>query len=277
MKKLFYSLFLAVIALASCQTLDPENRNQGNTDNPDPIKDTVVVPSKPVDSTIVVGVCPCGIGSSSKKVYEKCLGDVNAKVVFFSQYAFDTALADDYVYQVDAIIVPGSFTNDDDNRAQSDDNIIRAALEEKKPLLGICFGHQRINKVLGGNILKVKDKYPESTIEHKIKDASGNVGLYTDAHSISIEKNSNLYHCLGDETSIMVNTSHDYCAYKISSKLRVVATAPDGVVEGLEGDGIMCVQFHPEHLYGTMNKPVFLGIFEKLVNDAKAAKFPENK
>ena len=34
----------------------------------------------------------------------------------------------------------------------------------------------------------------------------------------------------------------------------------------------MGVQFHPEHLYGTMQLPAFLGIFEWLIVEAKAAK-----
>lgn len=277
MKKLFYSLFIALVALAGCGEIEPEIIDVTKPDQDTTSTDKPVTPPEIVDSTIVVGICPCGVGSSTKKVFEKCLGDVNAKVVFFSRYAFDKTLAESYVDSVDAIIVPGSFGSDDDNRSDSDDNIIRAALDTKKPLLGICFGHQRINRVLGGNILKVADKYPDSDIQHRQNVNGQNVGLYTDAHSIAIEKNSKLYHCLGDVTSIMVNTSHTYCAYKISPSLKVVATAPDGVVEGLEGDRIMCVQFHPEHLYGTMNKPEFLGIFENLVNEAKKAKFPDAK
>ena len=272
MKKILLALFACMLAFAACQTLDPDDTPSNPDDNK---KEEPEVPAKPpVNLDITVGICHCNYSTKGKAAFEKCLYDAGAKkIIWFQHYVDGQAIADDYIYQVDALVAPGEFSGDvADGRASSDDFLINTAIAEGKPVLGICYGHQRINKCLGGNILKIADKYPDSQVAHRVKDGSENVGLYTEAHWITINKKSNLYKYLGNVEKIKVNTSHDYCTYKIGPSLDVTATADDGVVEAIEGKRIMGVQFHPEHLYGTMQLPAFLGIFEWLIVEAKAAK-----
>ena len=48
--------------------------------------------------------------------------------------------------------------------------------------------------------------------------------------------------------------------------MTIVATAPDGVPEAMEGDGILCVQFHPEAMI--WKHPEMLGIYKWIVEKA---------
>jgi putative glutamine amidotransferase len=52
--------------------------------------------------------------------------------------------------------------------------------------------------------------------------------------------------------------------------MRITATAPDGVSEAMEGEGILCVQFHPESMYE--KHPEMLEIYKDLVERAKQFK-----
>ena len=150
---------------------------------------------------------------------------------------------------------------------------MKAARKLGRPILGICYGHQRVNTVLGGVTRSVTDYYPASTIKHKISVGGRNVGLHDAGyfHKIKIDRTSKLYELLGAEEAI-VNTSHDYSVYDVSDSLRVVATSPDGVVEALEGERFLGVQFHPEYLYGELHIAQFLPIFEYLVEMAEEAR-----
>ena len=48
----------------------------------------------------------------------------------------------------------------------------------------------------------------------------------------------------------LLNSYHHQAVDEVAPTLRVTATAPDGVVEGVEGDGVLGVQWHPEMLFG---------------------------
>ena len=266
------TLAAALLLVASCaEPIDPVVKHEGGGSGSQSGKETPSQPGTTTDSTIVVGVCKSGMTSTTQGYYKKCLGDAGAKVVFFEKYA-DPALATEYVGQVDAVIIPGSTANDTTGRSTYDNNIIREAIAKGKPMLGICYGHQRINVVKGGKTTAVTETYPNSTVQHKITDGSTNVGLNTLAHKISIDTTSTLYKLLGNST-LMVNTSHNYCTSTMAAGLKVVARADDGLVEAYEGTNVMGVQFHPEVLYGKMGISIHLEIFKNLVSQAKSVKF----
>ena len=69
-----------------------------------------------------------------------------------------------------------------------------------------------------------------------------------DAHPVEIAAGSRLEAILGTREYV-VNSRHHQCAGRVAPGLLVTATAPDGVVEGLELPGrrfIVAVQWHPE-------------------------------
>lgn len=273
MKKFAAIIALAVLTLASCADLDPEGGDNSG-------KDTTNV--KPASKSIVIGICPSGLSATTKGYYKKCINDAGGVMLVCDNYCWTEADANAFVQKIDGLISPGSTANDADGtglwpykRSKSEDLVIIAALSAGKPILGICYGHQRLNSVMGGNMATVESLAPDSNVQHRVYNESGtNIGVSSEAHNINIEPNSKLCSLLG-VTSVMVNTSHTYALNKISPQLTVTARADDGIVEAVEGGNVMGVQFHPEYLYGKLGIEKFRFIFDNLVLEAKKVK--ENK
>ena len=150
--------------------------------------------------------------------------------------------------------------------------LIRIALRQEKPLLGICRGEQVLNVVLGGTLYQdIPSQIPSSQLHHRQEEPS-TVATQT----ITIEPGSRLAGILG-VTEIGVNSHHHQAVKDLAPGLVVTARAADGVVEAYEGiptaldpygkplqDRILAVQFHPE-AFTQAGDPTFLKIFQDLV------------
>lgn len=222
---------------------------------------------------VTVGICKNGSRKETIRYFKRCVRHAGAKPYFFPYYATTDEMASEYMAKVDAVIIPGKAGGDTTGRGKYDYKVIRAALAQGKPILGICLGHQEINSIYKGNIGKNVDLFPESEIKHMDKVDGYNVGLNSEAHPITIDTTSRLYRILGQER-IMVNTSHNFSIKKLGNGLKVSAVADDGVIEGIEDNerNVMGVQFHPEFLYGKLRIKKFLPIFENLVKEAREVK-----
>jgi putative glutamine amidotransferase len=127
--------------------------------------------------------------------------------------------------------------------------ITRWAMQEGKPVLGVCRGMQVINVAAGGTLYQdCGDQYPNS-IKH---DYFPNAGFARDylAHDARVAEGSRLYEVFGAE-SIMINSMHHQGVRQLGSDLVPTAWAPDGLIEALEVEGdsfVVGVQWHPEML-----------------------------
>ena len=221
--------------------------------------------------TIVVGICNSGMSDSIKVCYENCLRDSGAEMIIFDQYATSDSLAEAFIAQVDALIIPGKTTRDTAKRVTYDKRMIRACHEAGKPMLGICLGHQHINSYFKGKTRKNVDLNPKALVHRKVEEGY-NVLLNRKAHKIFIEKDSELFKILGNKRKLKVNTSHNFSVSQVGNGLRVSAVAPDGMVEAIEGENILGVQFHPEVMYGRHGWKEVLPIFQWLVDRAARLK-----
>jgi putative glutamine amidotransferase len=91
------------------------------------------------------------------------------------------------------------------------------------------------------------------------------------AHSIELEPASRLARALG-ATKIDVNSLHHQSLKQIAPGFRVVARAPDGVIEGIESDHhhfAVGVQFHPEWMIDADTR--MIGIFKAFVQAIEEA------
>lgn len=219
---------------------------------------------------IKVGICKNGSKKKTIRYFKKCVRHAGAKPLFFPAYATTDEMAEAYVASVDAVIIPGKAGGDTTGRGKYDYKVIRAALAQGKPILGICLGHQEINSVYGGKISRVSKIHPDSEIKHMDKVDNYNAGLNSEAHPMIIDTSSRLYRIFGRE-EVMVNTSHNFSISTLGEGLTVTATAPDGVIEAIEDNSrnVMGVQFHPEFLYGKLRIKSSLEIFRNLVNEAR--------
>lgn len=122
----------------------------------------------------------------------------------------------------------------------------------KIPIVGICRGMQLANLALGGTLYD--DLSEETFIKHttnkeliseevtsSIKSSWHNVQIVN--FSLFIKENSK------DDLIIIVNSRHHQGVKEIANTLKTVAISPnDGLVEALENENCLLVQWHPERL-----------------------------
>jgi putative glutamine amidotransferase len=127
--------------------------------------------------------------------------------------------------------------------------LTRWALEDRKPLFGVCRGVQTMNVAAGGTLVQdVTDQWPNAMRHQYFPDKPRN---YV-AHDVSVLPGTRLSTILGE--AARVNSFHHQAVEKVGEGFRVAACAPDGVVEAIErqyGSFAVGVQWHPESLIDT--------------------------
>ncbi|WP_035289435.1 gamma-glutamyl-gamma-aminobutyrate hydrolase family protein [Clostridium sp. KNHs214] len=143
-----------------------------------------------------------------------------------------------------------------------DCTLIKIAMEMKKPILGICRGHQIINVVNGGNLYQDLSFIDGCYIKHNQGSLSN-----VPTHTVKVEKNTKLNVILGDE--VITNSFHHLAVKDVAPGFKAVAMAKDGVIEAIEKEGehfVMGIQWHPEMMAKENEK--MLGVFKKLVQES---------
>ena len=133
----------------------------------------------------------------------------------------------------------------DSSRDDVEFRLVRWAVDADVPLLAVCRGVQAMNVALGGTLVQDITTEVAGALDHVRTDHHDG-----SAHDVLIESNSLLADLLGSD-SAEVNSMHHQAVEAAGENVRVVATAPDGVVEGIEvrGTGFgLGVQWHPECL-----------------------------
>ena len=174
--------------------------------------------------------------------------------------------------RLDAIVLPGSRSDVDParygasphsklgpvhrERDELDAALIRQALEQHKPLLGICFGTQMLNVAMGGSLVQ----HLETDIAHSDRKVP---------HTVRVEAGSLLAQ-LGGAGDHEVNTSHHQALERVPAALQITARTPDGVIEAVETTEpdrfLLGVQWHPERIW--QKSPISRALFEELVRRA---------
>jgi putative glutamine amidotransferase len=138
--------------------------------------------------------------------------------------------------------------------------LVRWAIEDKKPVLGVCRGIQIINVACGGTLYQdVKLRQP-MPIKHDYFP-SQEAGYARDllVHDVDVQQQSRLRQIMGDD-HVRVNSMHHQSIKDLAPGLVATAFAPDGMIEGVEcTEGIECrnghfllgIQWHPEELVDT--------------------------
>jgi putative glutamine amidotransferase len=140
--------------------------------------------------------------------------------------------------------------------------VVRRADALGLPVLGICRGCQVLNVARGGTLHQHVPDVSDGSVAHR-QTASGR----ETTHDVRIEPGSRLAGLVGPE-DLAVNAFHHQAVDRPGRGLRAVAWAPDGIVEGIEGDGdalYLGVQWHVETL---VHLERHARLFEALVDRA---------
>ena len=115
--------------------------------------------------------------------------------------------------------IPQEITDDDQDALQFD--VLARFLEARKPVLGICRGHQLLNVAFGGTLIQ---------------------------HLPGAEKHMSLPS--GEDNDFRVNSSHHQGIELPGKGLHAVLHSEDGVIEAIEHDSLPVwgVQWHPERM-----------------------------
>lgn len=190
-------------------------------------------------------------------------------------YRADPALVGAYLDQFDGMLFSGGDDMDpaaygedwhpqavkiDPLRERFERALIAEAERRGMPILGICLGSQLINLHRGGSMHQfLPDLSRDNPVEHR------NAGRdWTGRHTVRLHPESTYAQAAG-KPEIIVNTSHKQSINKVGRGLRVLATAIDGVIEGIEDPSLpilIGVQWHAERI---IDQPEQLWLFQRLI------------
>ena len=128
--------------------------------------------------------------------------------------------------------------------------LVDEIFRQRKPVFGICRGHQIMNIALGGTLVVDIPAQVPGALEHRRFDRKGEV-----VHEARLTGGSMLAKIVGKQ-SLGVNSTHHQAVGCVAEPLTVSAASDDGIVEALELKReyagllpyFMTVQFHPERL-----------------------------
>ena len=130
-------------------------------------------------------------------------------------------------------------------RDRSEIGLLTAFREAGKPILGVCRGIQVMAAALGGTLYQDVPTQIEGVLPHQL-DANNKEQF----HPVRFVGESFLTKIMGSEER-RVNSSHHQAVNAPPPGFRVVAIAPDGVVEAIEHEtdlNLVGVQWHPERM-----------------------------
>ena len=165
----------------------------------------------------------------------------------------------DYLERIDALVVTGGAFDVDpsyygggekhatvitkDRRTAFEFGVTKGALAKNKPVLGICGGQQLLHVVLGGKLIQHIPDSIDKPLAHEQPNPRNEAG-----HTVKVARNTQLYRIVGVD-QLAVNSAHHQAAADAPEGVVINATAPDGVIEGIEAPQYrFCigVQWHPE-------------------------------
>lgn len=146
----------------------------------------------------------------------------------------------------------------------------QSALQNGKPVLGICRGLQLVNCFFGGSLKQDLENNLNKT--HKSEQ-------WDKAHKLTIEPGTVLHEIIQSERGV-VNSAHHQAVEKLGEGLKVNCTADDGTIEGFEWDDaagkpfLLCIQWHPERMFqfGLEHSPLSRNIRDTFIEVIRLSK-----
>ena len=131
-------------------------------------------------------------------------------------------------------------------RDEMESILFEMALQEDKPVLGICRGIQFMNAYLGGDLYQDLPTEYKGKVEHHMTPPYDRT-----AHKVEVLENGMLAEIIGAGVH-EVNSYHHQAIKELSDSLEVMAFSEDGLIEAVcvkNKKFMMGVQWHPEFSY----------------------------
>ncbi len=140
--------------------------------------------------------------------------------------------------------------------------LIKAAMDMRLPMLGICRGFQELNVALGGSLhQQVQDV--DGLMDHREPQGNDLETQYGPVHPVHLTEGGLLESCAQAGTA-MVNSLHAQGIKRLAPRLTTEAVAEDGLIEAyrLDDDSqfLLAVQWHPE--WKVMENPFYRSTFK---------------
>ena len=202
-------------------------------------------------------------GSTGYLRYGKWLTKLDSNIVYFDLYhtTFDSALI--ILKSCDGLLLSGgpdvnparyNQTGDtvlcetiDYKRDSLEYALIKMALENKMPILGICRGEQILNVYMGGSLYPDIPTANPDNVGHRYSNIDSSM------HKITVVKSSLLNKISNHEEGV-VNSSHHQCVDRLADNLVILARTQDSIPEAISWKNpndksfLLGVQWHPEWL-----------------------------
>ena len=150
----------------------------------------------------------------------------------------------------------------DDERDQTEIDLANRAIDSDIPTLGICRGTQILNVARGGSLYEHLPDVVGDKISHRAPPREPT------PHAVHVASGSTLAKIL-EETRFSSYSWHHQGLNNVPDEFKVVAKAPDGVIEAIEMPDhpwLIAVQWHPE--LTAAEDPIQQRLFNKLVEAA---------
>jgi putative glutamine amidotransferase len=216
--------------------------------------------------------------------YIQTLADAGAIPVMLPLLVDDEATLRATYARLDALFLPGGADIDpasygaerhpkcdtatDRRRDALELTFVRWAIDDGKPVLGVCRGLQIINIAAGGTLWQDLADECTGTAKHDYFPFGGKFARDHLAHPATLAEGSRLREILGCP-ELPVNSMHHQGIRTLGAGLAATAVAPDGVIEAAEGTGdafLVGVQWHPEAM--TERDPRMRRLFDAFVEAA---------
>lgn len=150
----------------------------------------------------------------------------------------------------------------DAERDETEIELTRMIVDRGTPTLAICRGTQIVNVALGGTL---HVHVPDVVGERVLHRAPPREPI---PHEVAVDSDSELSRIMG-ETNVRPMSWHHQAICDVADPLKVVAHAPDGVIEAVEMPDhpwLFAVQWHPE--LTAIEDPSQQRLFDELVRVA---------
>lgn len=178
--------------------------------------------------------------------YISALNRLNAETVNLSSGDIDPEKFDGLLLTGGGDMDP-AFYGEENNGSEPPDremdlfemNAFRKFAEARKPILGICRGHQLLNVCLGGSLIQ------DLNSKERHSRMGGNDDRIHPCHAVRGSVMERLY---GE--SFVTNSAHHQAVKVLGKGLKITLTSFDGTVEAVEHTElpILGVQWHPERM-----------------------------